>query len=109
MRLSLPTQRVPVQSLVGELRSHMPHGQKINIKNIKKKNVKQKQYCNKFNRLFKWFTPKKKQLKRSRNKAVFWQTLLVAYPLVLTSLPFLDACCPPKSKCQMLAVLIACN
>ena len=35
-----------VQSLVGELKSHMPHSQK------KKKNIKQKQPCNKFNKDF---------------------------------------------------------
>ena len=32
-----------VQSLVGELKSHMSHGQK-------KQNIKQKQYCDKFNK-----------------------------------------------------------
>ena len=36
-------QGVWVQSLVGELRSHMPWGQK-------NQNIKQKQYCNKFNK-----------------------------------------------------------
>ena len=34
---------VRVWSLVGELRSHMPRGQK-------NQNIKQKQYCNKFNK-----------------------------------------------------------
>ena len=38
-------QGVQVQPLVGELRSHMPHQ--------KKQNIKQKQYCNKFNKDFK--------------------------------------------------------
>lgn len=30
LRLHLPMLRVPVQSLVGKLRCHMPHGQKPN-------------------------------------------------------------------------------
>jgi len=48
LRLSLPVQRVGVQSLVGELRCHMPSGQnKTNIKRKKKEN------CNKFNKDFK--------------------------------------------------------
>ena len=36
---------VQVQSLVSELRFHMPQGQKKT-----KKHIKQKQYCNKFNK-----------------------------------------------------------
>ena len=43
LRLHLPMQEVWVQSPVRELRSHMPHGQKL-------QNIKQKQYCNKFNK-----------------------------------------------------------
>ena len=43
LRLHLPMQEVWVQSLVEELRSHMTQGQK-------KQNVKQTQYCNKFNK-----------------------------------------------------------
>ena len=39
-------QGVQIRSLVGELRSHMPRGQK-------NKNIKQKQYCSKFNKDFK--------------------------------------------------------
>ena len=39
-----PMQGVQVQSLVGELRSHMPCDQK--------KKTKQKQYCNEFNKDF---------------------------------------------------------
>ena len=46
LRLHLPMQRVRVRSLTGELRTHMSHGQKT-------KHIKQKQYCNKFNRNFK--------------------------------------------------------
>ena len=46
LRLDLPKQGAWVQSLVREMRSHMPHGQKY-------KNIKQKQYCNKFNEDFK--------------------------------------------------------
>ena len=37
---------VQVRSLVGELKSHMPPGQK-------NQNTKQNQYCNKFNKDFK--------------------------------------------------------
>ena len=43
LRLHLPVQGVWVRSLVGELRSHIAHSQKT-------KNIKQKQYCNKFNK-----------------------------------------------------------
>ena len=46
LRLCLPMQGVWVRSLVGELRSHMPLSQK-------NQNIKQKQYCNKFNKNFK--------------------------------------------------------
>ena len=35
LRVHLPMQRVQVQSLVGELRSHMSHGQKKTPQNIK--------------------------------------------------------------------------
>ena len=44
-------QGVQVWSLVKELRSHMPHGKKEPKK--QKKNIKQKQYCNKLNKDFK--------------------------------------------------------
>ena len=40
-------QGVQVQTLVRKLRSHMSHGQK---KKKKTQNIKQKQYCNKFNK-----------------------------------------------------------
>ena len=53
LRLCLPMQGVRVQSLVGELRSHRPRGQKN--QNIKK----QKQYCDKFNKDFKKIFKKK--------------------------------------------------
>ena len=46
LRLRLSMQGVQIRSLVGELRSHMPPGQK-------NKNIKQKQYCSKFNKDFK--------------------------------------------------------
>ena len=46
LRLHLPMQGVRVRPLVGELRSHMPHGQK------NPQNIKQKQYCNKFKKDF---------------------------------------------------------
>ena len=42
LRLCLPMQGVWVQSLVGELRFHMPDVRK-------NQGIKQKQYCNKFN------------------------------------------------------------
>ena len=48
LRLHLPMKGVQVQSLVGELKSHMPHDQKH-----KKEREREKQYCNKFNRCFK--------------------------------------------------------
>ena len=51
----LPMQGVRVQSLVEKLRSHRPDDQKLNIK--------QKQYCNKFNRDFKNSPHQKKSLK----------------------------------------------
>ena len=51
-------QGVWVQSLVGELRSHRPRGQK-------KQNIKQKQYCNKFNEDFK-NGPHQKNLKKKK-------------------------------------------
>ena len=50
------------QSLVRELRSHMPQGQKEK----KPKNLKQKQYCNKFNKDFK-NGPRLKNLKTKQN------------------------------------------
>ena len=45
LRILLPMQGLQVRSLVGELRSHMPQSQK-------NQNMKQKQYCNKFNKDF---------------------------------------------------------
>ena len=41
--LCLPMQKMWVQSLVGKLKSHIPQG-------LKNQNMKQKQYCNKFNK-----------------------------------------------------------
>ena len=49
-------QGAQVQSLFGELRPHMPWGPKP-------KNVKQRQYCDKFNKDFKNGPHKKKSLK----------------------------------------------
>ena len=46
LRLPLPMQGVQVPSLVGELRRHLPCGQKP-------KHKTQKQYCDKFNKDFK--------------------------------------------------------
>ena len=43
LRLCLPIQGVQVQTLARELRSHIPQGQRV-------KNIKQKLYCNKFNK-----------------------------------------------------------
>ena len=52
LRLCFPMQRVQVWSSVRELRSRTPQGQKKkNPPN--KQNIKQKQYCNKFNKDFK--------------------------------------------------------
>ena len=53
LRLCLPMQGVQVRYLVGELRSHVPHSQK-------NQKVRQKQYCNKFNKDLK----KKKTFRR---------------------------------------------
>ena len=64
LRLCLPMKRTPVESLVGELRSHLPQGQK-------KQNIKQKQYCNKLNKGLKLVhIKKKKKLKKKRKKLV---------------------------------------
>ena len=61
LRICLPMQGVWVRSLVGELRSHMPHGQK-------NQNIKQKQYCNKFNKDFKNCPHQKKKNLKKQNK-----------------------------------------
>ena len=63
LRLCLPMQGVQVQSLVGELRSPMPRGQK-------NQNIKQKQYCNKFNKDFKNGPHQKKIYKKERKYKV---------------------------------------
>ena len=61
LRLHLPMQRVRVQSLVGELRSHVPCDQKT-------KTEKQEQYCNQFNKDFKnGLHLKKKTFKKKKN------------------------------------------
>ena len=54
--LHFPVQGAQVPSLVRELRSHTPQGQNT-------KNIKQKQYCNKFNKDFENGPHKKKSLK----------------------------------------------
>ena len=58
LRLCLPMQGVWVQYLVRKLRSHMPRGQKS-------KNIKQKQYYNKFNKKF-LNSPYQKNLKKKK-------------------------------------------
>ena len=68
LRLRLPIQGMQVQSLVWELKSHMPRGQK-------NQNIKQKQYCNKFNKHFKKWSTSKKILKKKK-KAMFWSKVL---------------------------------
>ena len=57
LRLRLPMQGVQAWSLVGKLRSHMPQGQK-------NQNMKQKHYCNKFNKDFKYDPHFKKSFKK---------------------------------------------
>jgi len=47
LQLRFPVQREQVKSLLRKLRSHMP----LSLKT--KQNIKQKQYCNKFNKGFK--------------------------------------------------------
>ena len=61
LRLRLPMQEIQVQSLVEELRSHVPPDQKT-------QNIKQKQYCVKFNKDFKKNGPhfKKSEKKKTR-------------------------------------------
>ena len=54
---------IQVQALLRELKSHKPHGQK-------NQNIKQKHYCNKFNKDFKNGVKKKK--KRSPLAYVNW-------------------------------------
>ena len=62
LRLHLPMQGVWVQSLVRELRSRLPCGQKT-------KHKKQKHYCNKFNKCnLKMVRIKKKKKKKSYKK-----------------------------------------
>ena len=68
LRLLLPMQGVGVRSLVAELRSHMPPGQK-------KRNIKQKQYCYKLNKEFKMFRIKKSQ--ETREKEVQFHVVLL--------------------------------
>ena len=58
LRLHFPMQRVWVQSLFGEVRSHMPQGQKKN------KKQKTKQHCKKFNKDLKNGPLKKKKRKK---------------------------------------------
>ena len=62
MRLGLPVQGVWVCSLVRELRSHVPWGQKNQV-------IKQKQYCNKLKKDFKSGPLKKKILKKGSDLA----------------------------------------
>ena len=64
LRLCLLIQRVQIRSLVRELTSHMPFGQKKKKKNW---NIKQKQYCNKFNKDFENDPHQKKDLKKGGN------------------------------------------
>ena len=52
-------QGVQVRSLVMKLKSHMPHSQK-------KQNIKQKQYCNMFNKDFKNGPHQKKIFKKKK-------------------------------------------
>ena len=68
LRLCLPVQGVWVWSLVGELKSHMPCGQK-------NQNIKQKQYCNKFSKDFKNGPHQKKKSKKSHKCIIlhFWK------------------------------------
>ena len=58
LRLCLPMQGMWVPSLAAGLRFHMPHSQN------KKKPIKRKQHCNKFNKDFKMIHIKKEKLKK---------------------------------------------
>ena len=53
LTLCLPMQGVPVGSWVRKQRSHMPYSKKTNKQKKTKQTIKQKQYCNKFNKDFK--------------------------------------------------------
>ena len=59
LRLVFPMQRVQVQSLVGKLRSHTSCSSKI-------QSIKQKQYCNKFDKDFKNAPHQKKNPLKNR-------------------------------------------
>ena len=59
LRLRFLMQRVPVRSLVGELRSHMPCSPKT-------PNTKQKPYCNKFNKDVQEGSHQKRSLKKKK-------------------------------------------
>ena len=61
LRLCLPVQGAWVRSLVRELRSHTPHGQRTRT------HTQQKQYCNKL-RTLKRSTSKKKKKKEKRER-----------------------------------------
>ena len=68
---------VPVQSLVRELKSHLSQDQKTKSERPKNQKVKQKQYCNKFNKDFKWSTSKK--IFKKKKKGLFWTSGLQNY------------------------------
>ena len=74
LRIHLPMQEEWVQSLVRELRYHMPCDQK-------KKKIKQKQYCNKFNEDFKNSPHQKKNFFKEFQSLVkyFWKAVKRTY------------------------------
>ena len=64
LRLHLPMQRVWVRSLVREIR--FPHASQPKKETNKQTNIKQKQYCNKFDNDFKNGPHQKKILKKTK-------------------------------------------
>ena len=64
LKFCLTMRGVQVGSLVRELKSHMPRGQK-------NQNIKQKWYCNKLNKNFKMVHTKKKNLKRKKKIYIY--------------------------------------
>ena len=95
LRLCLPMQGVWVRSPVRELRSHMARDQK-------NQNIKQKQYCNKFNKTFKMVHIKKKNLKK-KNSSCLSVTLYIMTnrnPKRICQISNSAASCFPLSEIQ---------
>ena len=92
-------QGVQVPFLAGELRSHMPHGQK-------NQNTKQKQYCNKFNKDFKDGPHTHTNLKKKKVAQTYldFQGCLLFQTALKNSVP--PAFPPQLSHCKTVKMLI---